>query len=192
MKACCIKVASLAVPAAVAALALAACGGSSHSSQSRLSGHSGETTAANAARYPECMRTHGVTNFPDAQVSGNSVKLTINPSITGSPAYNSARQACAHLMPTGAGQITLNPAQQQAHEAGLLAFATCVRKHGFPRFPDPNSQGQLTPAMIAQAGINLRQPAVLQAGDACAPASHGQITKGDVARAISDAGASGS
>jgi hypothetical protein len=138
------------------------------------------------------MRSHGVTNFPDPQVSGNNVKLTINPSITGSPAYKSARQACAHLLPGGAGQITLSQAQQQAHKAGLLAFATCVRKHGFSRFPDPNSQGQLTLAMITQAGINLKQPAVLQAGDACAPASHGQITKGDVARAISGAGASGS
>jgi hypothetical protein len=138
------------------------------------------------------MRAHGVTNFPDPQASGNSVRLTINPSITGSPAYNSARQACAHLLPPGAGQITLNPAQQQARQAGLLAFATCIRKRGFTHFPDPDSQGQLTPAMIAQAGINLKQPAVLQAGDACAPASHGQITKGDVARAISEAGTSGS
>lgn len=145
-----------------------------------------------AAKYPECMRTHGVTNFPDAQVSGNSVRLTINPSITGSPAYNSARAACAHLLPAGGNQLALSPAQKQARQAGLLAFATCVRKHGFPTFPDPNGQGQLSPAMIAQAGINLKQPAVLQAGDACAPASHGQITRGDVARAISEAGATGS
>jgi hypothetical protein len=138
------------------------------------------------------MRTHGVTNFPDPQVTGNSVRLTINPSITGSPAYKSARAACAHLLPAGADQNTLSPAQKQAHAAGLLAFATCIRKHGFPNFPDPNSQGQLSLAMIVQAGINLKQPAVLQAGDVCAPASHGQITKGDVARAISEAGVAGS
>jgi hypothetical protein len=63
--------------------------------------------------------------------------------------------------------------------------------HGFPSFPDPNSQGQLTPEMVTQAGINLHQPAVLQAGDACVSASHGQITKSDIARAVANPGAAG-
>lgn len=187
-----IKTAALAFAAATTGLVLVACGGSSHPSQSRVSGHDGKAIAASFAKYPDCMRSHGVTNFPDPQISGNTVQLTINPSITDSPAYRSARAACAHLLPGGAGRINLNPAQRQAHRAGLLAFATCIRAHGFPNFPDPNSQGQLSLAMIAQAGISLEQPAVLRAGDACAPASHGQITKGDVARAISEASASGS
>ena len=40
--------------------------------------------------------------------------------------------------------------------------------------------------MIAHAGINLRQPAVLQAGDACVSVSHGQITRSDVAQAVAN------
>ena len=48
-----------------------------------------------------------------------------------------------------------------------LAFARCIRSHGFPSFPDPTTNGQLTHEMVAAAGINLHQPAVLQAGDAC-------------------------
>lgn len=60
-----------------------------------------------------------------------------------------------------------------------------MRKHGFPSFPDPDSQGRLTLEMITQAGINLRQPAVLHAGDACVSVSHGQVTRGDVAQAMS-------
>jgi len=65
-------------------------------------------------------------------------------------------------------------------------YPTCMRDHGFPNFPDPTSQGQLTLEMITHAGINLRQPAVLQAGDACVPASDGQITKSDVAQAVAN------
>ena len=67
-----------------------------------------------------------------------------------------------------------------------------MRKHGFPSFPDPTSQGRLTLAMITHAGINLQQPAVLQAGDACVSVSHGQITKADVAQAVANPSASGS
>jgi hypothetical protein len=138
------------------------------------------------------MRDHGVTNFPDPQVNGNHLTIQINPSITASPAFKSAQKACAYLLPPGAGQINgPSPAQQKARTEGLLAFAACVRNHGFPSFPDPDSQGRLTLQMIAQAGINLHQPAVLQAGDACVSASHGQITKADVARAIANPSGSG-
>jgi hypothetical protein len=72
----------------------------------------------------------------------------------------------------------------QAQKAAALAFARCIRAHGFPNFPDPSATGQLTHEMIAAAGINLHQPAVLQAGDACAGVSHGFITKATVARFV--------
>jgi hypothetical protein len=38
--------------------------------------------------------------------------------------------------------------------------------------------------MVASAGINLHQPAVLQAGDACVSVTHGVITKAAVARFV--------
>jgi hypothetical protein len=38
--------------------------------------------------------------------------------------------------------------------------------------------------MIATAGINLQQPAVLLAGDACLSVTHGLITKTAVARFV--------
>jgi hypothetical protein len=174
----------LTVLAALTVALLAACGSS---------GSSGKAfTASDADKYPACMRDHGVTNFPDPQVSGNNVKIQITPSITGSPAFKSAQKACAYLLPAGAQTNGLSPAQQKARTDGLLAFATCVRKHGFPSFPDPTSQGQLTLEMITQAGINLQQPAALQAGDACVSVSHGQITKGDVAQAVANPSTSGS
>ena len=186
---------SLTVLAAVTIVLLAACGGSNKPSNSGSpSGSSGKAfAAADARKYPACMRDQGVTNFPDPQVNGNHLTLRITPSIIASPAFKSAQKACAYLLPAGAGQTdSLSSAQQKARTEGLLAFAACVRKHGFPSFPDPTSQGQLTLEMIRQAGVNLQQPAVLQAGDACVAVSHGQITKGDVAQAVANPSASGS
>jgi hypothetical protein len=184
--------ASLTIAVGLTAVLLAACGGSNKPSSAGSSGSAhGAFTLANAEKYPDCMRAHGVGNFPDPQVKGKTVQIRIDPSITGSPAYASAQQACAYLIPAAVGpDAGLSAAQQQARSAGLLAFAACVRQHGFPSFPDPTRQGQLTVQMIRQAGINLAQPAVRRAGDACVASSRGQITKADVARAIANAGGS--
>jgi hypothetical protein len=109
---------------------------------------------------------------------------------TNSPAFGSAYTACKHLQP-GGGPPNQNSAPSQAHIAAMLAFARCIRSHGFPNFPDPDSGGQLTPQMATQAGINLDQPAVLQAADACLSVTHGVITKVDVARALHPFNAAG-
>jgi hypothetical protein len=59
-----------------------------------------------------------------------------------------------------------------------------MRGHGFSSFPDPTSGGDVTHEMLASAGINLHQPAVLQAADACVSVTHGLITRVDVARFV--------
>jgi hypothetical protein len=59
-----------------------------------------------------------------------------------------------------------------------------MRGHGFPSFPDPTSSGRLTREMLANAGINLHLPAVLQAADACVSVTHGVITTTAVARFV--------
>jgi hypothetical protein len=66
----------------------------------------------------------------------------------------------------------------------VLAFARCLRSHGFPNFPDPNSSGQVTHQMLAQAGINLQQPAITQTADACVGVTHGILTRAGVARFV--------
>jgi hypothetical protein len=68
--------------------------------------------------------------------------------------------------------------------AATLTFARCLRSHGFANFPDPTSTGELTHAMVAAAGINVHQPAALQAADACVSGTHGGITKATVARFV--------
>jgi hypothetical protein len=180
----------LAPVAIAAALLVSACGGSKKPPASTVSGNSASTNSAikDAYRYSACMRTHGVTKFGDPHVStnGNSVQIAvhIDPAITGSPSFKSAQHACAHIMPAASNGPT--PAQIQAHTDAILAFAKCMREHGFPKFPDPNSQGQLSPSALSQAGINLQQPAIKPAAFACVAVTHGIITKANINQAIAN------
>lgn len=163
-------------------LLVAACGSSSPSSFS-ASGSEGQSSQTRQdqqlVNFAGCMRSHGVSNFPDP--STGAFKFALAPNTPHSPAFLSAYTACGHLLPTGGGQ---GDRHSPAQVAEFVAFARCIRSHGFPGFPDPTSSGQLTHEMIAGAGINLHQPAVVQAADACVSVTHGVITKADVARFV--------
>jgi hypothetical protein len=61
---------------------------------------------AQLLKYSECMRSHGVTNFPDPTDSGGAVGLTIGPTSginPQSPIFTRAQSACASLQPGGPG-----------------------------------------------------------------------------------------
>jgi hypothetical protein len=163
------------------AILIAGCGGSNKPSTSARAGSSKAGLGVNAAyKYSDCMRTHGVGAFPDPQVTSKGKNTEISVAIT--PAMVPGGGPT-----TGTGQQAEPPGQAQAY----VAFAACMRKHGFPRFPDPNSQGQLTQAALVQSGINLQQPALKPTADSCTSVTHGVITKVDVAQAIAQAGTSG-
>jgi hypothetical protein len=124
-----------------------------------------------------------VPNFPDPASDGVVPKDRITP-LVNSPQFGIAFKACQRLMPAnGLGPANTGPSPHTRFVAGM-AFARCVRQHGFPSFPDPTRSGELTPQMIANAGINLHQEAVLKAGDACVSVTHGAITKATVARVV--------
>jgi hypothetical protein len=179
-----------------AALLVSACGGAKKPPASHVSGHSSATNSAirSAYQYSACMRKNGVSNFGDPHVSqnGNSLQIAVHvdPAITEAPAFKSAQRACAHILPNAGNGPT--PAQIRAHTDAILAFARCMRQRGFPRFPDPNSQGQLTPAMLSASGIDLQQPAIKPAAYACLPLTHGIINRADVNQAIANPNGSGS
>ena len=101
------------------------------------------------------MRSHGVLNFPDPELnsSGGLVKKPLLESTFNGP--RSARTACAHLMPKEA--LGLTPAQQEQHQRQQLAFAACVRRHGFPNFPDgwSGNVGQLISAGLDPSSPQL-------------------------------------
>src|SRR6266566_931984 len=169
----------LASVVAVAAFSLlaAGCGGGSP----RVANVATSTTAATTTTtqngllaFSQCMRSHGVPNFPDPQrFVGGNVKLTIH-QLAPSQA---AMSACGHLLPTNGGSGSQETAQQQRTRlADELSFAKCMRSHGVSRFPDPTAQGELTVEMVQGQGIDVHSPAVLHVVQACLPASHGGLT----------------
>jgi hypothetical protein len=181
---------AIAVFAAIAGLALltAGCGSASRSPSSSTT-PSFQSFSSAADRFSECMRTHGVANFPDPQIVNQpgqrGIRLTVSPGLAATPEFNPAQKACRGILPV---PKNVNPSQlaqqQQARAEDVLAFAKCLRSHGVPDFPDPTTQGQLTVAMITAAGVDLHAPAVLTAAKECLGASHGAITGAQVEQAV--------
>lgn len=168
----------------IAAIVITACGSGSPSS-TNSAGQATQPQLAQAqqdvVRFARCMRSHGVPNLPDP-TSPHAFKQ----SLAGKqdlPAFHSAETTCRHLLP-GGGQQSQSAAPSHAQFVAALAFARCLRSHGFPSFPDPSRSGELTHEMLANAGINIHQPAAVQAADACVGVTHGLITKAGVARFV--------
>ena len=117
----------------------------------------------NGAKFSACMRKHGVTNFPDPNGQG---VITIHSGMgidPGSPAFQSARTACAKLLPNG-GQPT--PAQVAQRQQQMLAFSACMRAHGLKDFPDP-SNGGLQIQTHPGSDLNPDNPTFQRAQQAC-------------------------
>jgi hypothetical protein len=177
------------LPVAAAAIAattvIAACGSNSPSSP----GSGGNPTQAqiqqeqhDLVRFAACMRSHGVPSIPDPTTSPRQFKESLT---TQSPAFRSAARTCQHLLPGGRLRLrSQSAAHTQAQIAAALAFARCIRGHGFPTFPDPTRTGDISHQMLANAGINLHQSAIVQAADECVSVTRGLLTKADVARFV--------
>jgi hypothetical protein len=179
-----IRTRHIVIAAAACSLLIAACSSSTTSTPAASGQGSSQPNTAqlaqDAAAFTDCMRAHGVAGLVDPGPAG--LKGELAPGTQRSPAFVAALPACSHLLPQGGPSDSTD--HSHAKMAAALAFARCIRSHGFPSFPDPTTTGQLTHEMVAAAGINLHQPAVLKAGDACAPVTHGFITKATVARFV--------
>jgi hypothetical protein len=88
----------------------------------------GSNASQKAVAYAECMRAHGVPNFPDPGSSNSDTGVDM-----GSAAYQHARQACAKLSPLGT--ISTHATEEEITQA--LESAGCLRDHGYPNLPDP-------------------------------------------------------
>jgi hypothetical protein len=118
-----------------AAVAVAACGGSGSPNNSNNSG--------NELRVSQCMRAHGVPNYPDPRSSGgmhsvgngntvtvNGVKLDASPQT-----LQNAQQACAKYAPLGPA---VSSSQLASISQAAVRAAVCMRANGVPDFPDPS------------------------------------------------------
>lgn len=165
----------LVAPVAALVLVAAGCGGSKAPSVASLtpttkqqSPSSTSPAAAGGSAYgsnvawASCMTAHGIATSP----SGDGVMITSNVD-PNSSLFQMAYKACAKMwsQPPPQSAPTLSPAQQVAAAKANLAFASCMRTHGVPGFPDPNGQGTF-PAASMQ-GIDANSPLVLTAFKAC-------------------------
>ncbi len=180
-----IAAAAAAAATAVAAVALTGCGSSPSPTAARPSATAIQQFERDAVRFSDCIRAHGVSDFPDAPTASNpnSGRVWKNALANPGPGLASAVAACQHFMPADEGAHDQSSAPTSAQFKAMLAFAKCIRARGFVNFPDPTTAG-ITHQMLAAAGINLTQPALRQAADACASVTHGYITAAVVARFI--------
>jgi hypothetical protein len=178
------------VAAVASSLLAAGCGGGGSPGVARVA--SPTTTATSTPQnaliaYSHCMRSNGVSNFPDPQrIGGRALKLTIQQVETGNPRFAAARRACDHLLPQGSGSQQ-TPQETHARLEDELSFARCMRNHGVARFPDPTAQGELTVEMVQAQGIDVHSPATLRVVQTCLPASHGALTPAMVREALKNA-----
>jgi hypothetical protein len=112
---------------AVLAVGAGGCGSGRHGGPA-----AGAPSAGLGVSFSDCMRSHGVPDFPDALPGGGyNIPPTVDQQ---SPAYRSAETACDRLEPGPIAPHT--PSERQTRLA--VAFSRCVRAHGLPRFPDPS------------------------------------------------------
>lgn len=118
-------------------------------------------------RFSVCMRSHGVSDFPDPTVGSNGLPSWTSSTSRPSPAYKGAQQVCKNDLPS----IGLHTSAEKARaNAAALKYATCMRSNGVPNFPDPNGQGLL----VIQAGnIEASSPAFQKAEAACKSLDNG-------------------
>jgi hypothetical protein len=131
--------------------------------------------------FADCMRSNGVSNFPDPSPGRGllfQLPAGVNPA---SPAVKAAQAKCRKLLPGGppGPGSTTHPSAQTLSK--LLKIAVCMRQHGIRQFPDPRTSvpSNLNPAvydditdfdgaiLLFPVTINLQSPAYKQALAAC-------------------------
>jgi hypothetical protein len=123
--------------------------------------------------YSQCMRSHGVPNFPDPNsqgaisIQGGSTNgASSNGLDPNSPSFQKAQRDCQSKLP----QPT--KAQQAQALQHALQQARCMRNHGIKDFPDPQSAGgKISLSINGSAGsdLNPNDPLFQAAQKACMP-----------------------
>lgn len=108
--------------------------------------------------FSQCIRRHGVPNWPDPNGSGGLPPSSKH--IAGSnPRFRAAQRACLHLLPNGGNGP--NAAQWQQIRSGMVQFAGCMRGHGVRSWPDPTNDPRHPGGYIFDTnGINLNSPQI--------------------------------
>ena len=132
----------LAAPAMVALISLisAGCGSNAPTetgnasstvtaSNSATGGNKKPTARDKAVKFAECIRAHGVSDFPDPDAKNDfQYGVSVSPAV-----WTKAVDACKDLQPPG----TLSGKRSPRQQSTALKFAQCMRDNGVKDFPDP-------------------------------------------------------
>jgi hypothetical protein len=87
------------------------------------------TARDKAVKFAECIRAHGVSDFPDPDAKNQfQYGVSVSPAV-----WTKAVNACKDLQPPG----TLSGKRSPRQQSTALRFARCMRDHGVKDFPDP-------------------------------------------------------
>lgn len=127
-----------------------------------------------ALAYANCMRSHGVPDFPDPNSQGafalrpvrveNGRTTPTADLVSSSPAFQAGERACGSF--GSAGQQVTKAQEDQAFQRELKA-AVCMRANGVPGYPDPKLiDGSID--LEFNGKFNPNSPAFTQAASKCA------------------------
>lgn len=151
------RIAAVIILTAGVSLLAAACGGSpfshvaqlgSTTTQSSFSSNAsgaGAQQQTGALAFSRCMRSHGLSKFPDPDSSGQVPKTPLPQLGVSLSQFVAAKRACERVLPSG-GQPP--PAVSRQLLSKLVKFAQCMRSHGVSNWPDPT----LVPATAPSGG----------------------------------------
>jgi hypothetical protein len=146
--------------------------GTASSSATASSTADKELTARDkGVKFSECIRAHGVTDFPDPNATGDyQYGVSVTPAV-----WKRATTACKALQPPGTLSAKRTPKQQSAS----LRFAQCVRDHGVKDFPDPVNGEPLVntykiPSSNRPGGMDILNAAMHKCGKVLGEAAGGQ------------------
>lgn len=151
----------------LAALAVVALIGTSCSDEPAETGTGSSTGTTTSDReqglkFAQCIREHGVSDFPDPDASGDfNFGVSVSPAV-----WKQAVDACKELQPPG----TLNSERTPEQQSASLEFARCIRENGVKDFPDPVNGEPLVdttkiPSSNRPGGMTILNSAMEKCGD---------------------------
>jgi hypothetical protein len=159
----CIRLGAVAL--VVAALTvLAGCHGKSPAAPSATaSGPNEAQIVAILQEYTQCMRDHSIPSFQQPKLVNGKIQWDKSPAGVDLDTLDAAVEACkpiAKKLPDGISGRQKDPTAAELDK--LRQFAMCMRQHGFPDFPDPDSRGRFaiegTPMERAVGGKGGNRP----------------------------------
>jgi hypothetical protein len=134
-------------------------------------GNKKATDRDKGVKFAECIRAHGVSDFPDPNAKGDfQYGVSVTPAV-----WKKATTACKALQPPGTLSAKRTPKQQSAS----LRFAQCIRENGVKDFPDPVNGEPLVntykiPSSNRPGGMAVLNAAMHKCGKVLGEAAGGQ------------------